>query len=90
MPPEGAPMMFWETSGALIAAIFQALNPVLGDRAVGGDYGSTNTHNASGLRADGTPWQSATQCGGEHGPWGATAHGDGDSYTVQGILGVNF
>ncbi|TCK25780.1 hydantoinase B/oxoprolinase family protein [Pseudonocardia endophytica] len=82
MPPEGAPMMFWETSGALIAAIFQALNPVLGDRAVGGDYGSTNTHNASGLRADGTPWQSATQCGGEHGPWGATAHGDGDSYTV--------
>ncbi|MBC3191734.1 hydantoinase B/oxoprolinase family protein [Pseudonocardia sp. C8] len=82
MPPEGAPMMFWETSGALIAAIFRALNPVLGENAVGGDYGSTNTHNASGVRADGTPWTSATQCGGEHGPWGATKEGDGDSYTV--------
>ncbi|MEU6563272.1 hydantoinase B/oxoprolinase family protein [Nocardia nova] len=82
MPPEGAPMMFWESSGALIAAIFDALNPVLGVNGVGGDYGSTNTHNANGLRADGTPWTSATQCGGEHGPWGATKEADGDSYTV--------
>ncbi|MGV9292595.1 hydantoinase B/oxoprolinase family protein [Amycolatopsis sp. NPDC003676] len=82
LPPEGAPMMFWEPSGALISAIFEALNPVLGERAVGGDYGSTNTHNASGVRDDGTPWTSATQCGGEHGPWGATKEGDGDSYTV--------
>ncbi|MEU3528751.1 hydantoinase B/oxoprolinase family protein [Streptomyces sp. NPDC038707] len=82
LPPEGAPMMFWEASGALIAAIFSALNPVLGANAVGGDYGSTNTHNANGLRPDGTRWTSATQCGGEHGPWGATKAGDGDSYTV--------
>lgn len=82
LPPEGAPMMFWEASGALIAAIFNALNPVLGANAVAGDYGSTNTHNASGVRPDGTFWTSATQCGGEHGPWGATKEGDGDSYTV--------
>ncbi|WP_245716833.1 hydantoinase B/oxoprolinase family protein [Nocardia mikamii] len=82
MPPEGAPMMFWESSGALIAAIFDALNPILGAEGVGGDYGSTNTHNANGLRPDGTPWTSATQCGGEHGPWGATKEADGDSYTV--------
>lgn len=82
LPPEGAPMMFWEASGTLLAAVFDALNPVLGERAVGGDYGSTNTHNASGLRADGSFWTSATQCGGEHGPWGATKEGDGDSYTV--------
>lgn len=82
MPPEGAPMMFWESSGALIAAIFNALNPILGVNGVGGDYGSTNTHNANGLRPDGTPWTSATQCGGEHGPWGATKEADGDSYTV--------
>lgn len=81
-PPEGAPMMFWESSGALIAAVFDALNPVLGVSAVAGDYGSTNTHNASGVRPDGTPWTSATQCGGEHGPWGATKEADGDSYTV--------
>lgn len=82
LPPEGPTMMFWESSGALVAAVFDALNPVLGERGVGGDYGSTNTHNANGLRADGTPWTSATQCGGEHGPWGATKDGDGDSYTV--------
>jgi N-methylhydantoinase B len=83
MPPEGAPMMFWEASGALIAAIFNALNPVLGANAVGGDYGSTNIVNANGVRADGSPWTSATQVGGEHGPWGGTKEGDGDSYTVM-------
>jgi N-methylhydantoinase B len=75
-------MFFWESSGALVAAIFNALNPVLGDNAVAGDYGSTNTHMANGLTPDGRPWSSATQCGGEHGPWGATKEGDGDSYTV--------
>lgn len=82
LPPDGAIMMFWEASGAVVSAIFDALNPVLGEKGVAGDYGSTNTHNASGVRADGSPWTSATQCGGEHGPWGATAAGDGDSYTV--------
>ena len=82
VPPEGPTMMFWEASGALIAAIFDALNPVLGDKGIGGDYGSTNTHNSHGTTKDGTFWTSATQCGGEHGPWGATKEGDGDSYTV--------
>lgn len=82
LPPDGAIMFFWESSGALVSAIFNALNPVLGANAVAGDYGSTNTHLANGLTADGTPWSSATQCGGEHGPWGATKEGDGDSYTV--------
>lgn len=82
LPPDGGIMMFWEASGAVVSAIFDALNPVLGARGVAGDYGSTNTHNASGRRADGSFWTSATQCGGEHGPWGATKDGDGDSYTV--------
>ncbi|MDV7351981.1 hydantoinase B/oxoprolinase family protein [Rhodococcus oxybenzonivorans] len=82
LPPDGGIMMFWEASGAIASAIFDALNPVLGVQGVGGDYGSTNTHNASGVRPDGTPWTSATQCGGEHGPWGASKAGDGDSYTV--------
>ncbi|MFT3660717.1 MAG: hydantoinase B/oxoprolinase family protein [Gordonia sp. (in: high G+C Gram-positive bacteria)] len=82
LPPDGGIMMFWEASGAVVSAIFDALNPVLGARGVAGDYGSTNTHNASGLTDDGRFWTSATQCGGEHGPWGATAAGDGDSYTV--------
>lgn len=82
LPPDGAIMFFWESSGALVSAIFDALNPVLGTNGVAGDYGSTNTHLANGLRADGSGWSSATQCGGEHGPWGATKEGDGDSYTV--------
>jgi N-methylhydantoinase B len=82
LPPEGPTMMFWESSGAIIAAIFNALNPVLGVSGVGGDYGSTNTHNAHGFTAEGTPWANVAQCGGEHGPWGATKEGDGDSYTV--------
>ena len=86
LPPDGGIMMFWEASGAVVSAIFDALNPVLGEKGVAGDYGSTNTHNASGLTADGTPWTSATQCGGEHGPWGATKEGDGDSYTVLFFL----
>ena len=82
LPPDGAIMFYWESAGAVVSAIFDALNPVLGTNAVGGDYGSTNTHEAYGLRADGTPWASATQCGGEHGPWGGTKEADGDSYTV--------
>ncbi|GHE93971.1 5-oxoprolinase [Amycolatopsis deserti] len=86
LPPDGGIMMFWEASGAVVSAIFDALNPVLGEKGVAGDYGSTNTHNASGVTAGGTPWTSATQCGGEHGPWGATKEGDGDSYTVLFFL----
>ena len=82
LPPDGAVFFQWESSGALVAAIFNALNPVLGDRAVAGDYGSTNTHMANGLTASGQVWSSATQCGGEHGPWGATMEADGESYTV--------
>ncbi|WP_199435266.1 hydantoinase B/oxoprolinase family protein [Qaidamihabitans albus] len=82
LPPDGGDQMYWEGSGALIAAIFEALNPVLGDQSVAGDYGSTGNHNAHGVRDDGTPWSSVVQAGGEHGPWGATRDGDGDSYTV--------
>lgn len=75
-------MMFWESSGALVSAILKALNPILGENAVAGDYGSTNTHNAYGVTDAGTPWANVCQCGGEHGPWGATKEADGDSYTV--------
>src|SRR5690606_4184603 len=82
LPPEGGIFLFWESTGALVSAIFEALNPVLGRNAVAGDYGSTNTHNAHGLTDDGSPWANIAQCGGEHGPWGATKEGDGDSYTV--------
>jgi N-methylhydantoinase B len=82
LPPDGSIFFYWEIDGAIVSAIFDALNPVLGVEGVGGDYGSTNTHQATGQWDDGTPWASATQCGGEHGPWGATKEGDADSYTV--------
>lgn len=81
-PPDGAVFLYWESSGPVLSAIFRALEKALGSRAVGGDYGSLNIHNANGALADGTPWVTTAQCGGEHGPWGATSAGDGDSYSV--------
>jgi N-methylhydantoinase B len=86
MPPDGGIMMYWETTATLITAVFDALNPVLGENAVGGDHGSISLHNGNGVLPDGTPWGNAAQCGGEHGPWGATKEGDGDSYTVLFML----
>jgi N-methylhydantoinase B len=82
MPPEGPTMMYWEPMAALQTAIFTALNPVLGDMGIGGDFGSSNVHNGHGFRVDGTPWSNIAQVGGEHGPWGASRVGDADSYTV--------
>jgi N-methylhydantoinase B len=54
-----------------------------------GDRGGTGIHNAFGTRADGSPWVSVAQCGGEIGPFGANRHGDADSqmfsYLANGI-----
>jgi N-methylhydantoinase B len=86
LPPDGGIMFYWESTATLITAVFEALNPVLGERAIGGDHGSISLHNANGALPDGTPWGNAAQCGGEHGPWGATQEGDGDSYQVLLML----
>ncbi len=82
LPPNGPTMMYWEVMAALMTAVFSAVNPVLGENGVAGDYGSSNVHNAHGLRADGSAWTNICLVGGEHGPWGATKAGDADSYTV--------
>lgn len=82
MPPDGAVFLYWESTVPIIIAIFRALAKALGEEAVGGDYGCLSLHNANGLHADGTPWASQAVAGGEHGPWGATKHGDADSYNV--------
>lgn len=82
LPPDGAIFLYWESSQPLLLAIFRALRDALGENAVGGDYGSLSIHNANGVAGDGTPWVTMAQCGGEHGPWGATKEADGDSYTV--------
>jgi N-methylhydantoinase B len=81
-PPDGAVFLYWESTGPVLLALFRALEKALGRKAVGGDYGSLNIHNANGVLADGTPWVTTAQCGGEHGPWGATEAGDADSYSV--------
>jgi len=66
----------------LVNALLRALQDALGGDAVAGNYGCLNIHNANGVHPDGTPWVTMAQCGGEHGPWGATKAGDGDSYNV--------
>ncbi|RYE43543.1 MAG: hydantoinase B/oxoprolinase family protein [Hyphomicrobiales bacterium] len=84
-PPDGAIFMYFVASIAVFCAVYDALQPVLGAEGVGGDHGASTIHNGSGVRADGTPWVTVAQCGGEHGPWGATKVGDGDSYQVVPI-----
>jgi N-methylhydantoinase B len=81
--PQGPIFMYWEASFIVVSAIYRALADALGEDAVGPDFGSMMVHNGSGLRKDGSSWLSVSTCGGEHGPWGATKAGDGDSYTVN-------
>lgn len=87
VPPDGAVFMYWESTQAVIRGVFRALASALGEAAVGGDYGSLSIHNANGVYPDGTPWVGTAQAGGEHGPWGATRHGDADNY--QGFYQAN-
>lgn len=79
LPPDGAIMLYWEGASAVFIAILRALADALGPRAIAGDFASAMTHNANGLRRDGTPWASSAVCGGEIGPWGATSAGDGEN-----------
>jgi N-methylhydantoinase B len=82
LPPEGVIFLYWESTMPVVHAILKALEDAVGGKCVGGDYGSLSIHNANGVHEDGTPWATMAQCGGEHGPWGATEKGDADSYTV--------
>jgi N-methylhydantoinase B len=79
MPPDGAIFMYFNATSAAMEAILRALAPPLGKNAVSMDAGIA-IHNAHGVHPDGTPWISAVQCGGEHGPWPASGDVDGDSY----------
>ncbi len=82
LPPDGAIMLYWETTQALLTGMVRELGKVLGKQSFGGDFGSVCVHNAHGLWPDGRPWQNIALVGAEHGPWGADARHDGDSYTV--------
>jgi len=82
LPKDGAIHLYTEPQAALMLAVMKALAPALGERAIGGDFCSLNIHQADGVHPDGTPWITMAQCGGEHGPWGATAEADADSFSV--------
>jgi N-methylhydantoinase B len=79
MPPDGAIMLNFEPSEAVLNAIFRALARALGPRAVAGDLGSGMAHACNGLRPDGSVWATVGSCGGENGPWGATSAADGEN-----------
>lgn len=82
-PPDGPIFLYWEASMPVVGAILKALKDSLGGDAIAGDCGSPITHNGGGQHPDGTPWVTIGQGGGEHGPWGGTKAGDGDSYQIH-------
>ncbi|HEX4036063.1 MAG TPA: hydantoinase B/oxoprolinase family protein [Solirubrobacteraceae bacterium] len=92
LPPDGPVFLYYEQSQVMLGAMLRALAQAVGDAAIGGDRGTTDIHNASGVHPDGRPWVSAAQMGGEPGPFGATSDGDADtwmlSYQANGIAGA--
>lgn len=79
MPPDGAIMLYWESSASLMIAMYRAFERTLGPRAVAGDFATSMLVNANGHHPDGTPWTVVAATGGEQGPWGATSHGDANN-----------
>ncbi|WP_395106183.1 hydantoinase B/oxoprolinase family protein [Actinomadura sp. SCN-SB] len=89
LPPDGAVFAYYEINQLIMSAMLRALEPAVGEAAMGGDSGCSDIHNASGMLPDGTPWLSVAECGGEVGPYGANRYGDADSqmfaYQANGI-----
>ena len=81
LPPDGAVFAYGESTNALIAAMFQAMSEALGEQAIAGDHGAPNLHTGVGLHPNGQMWVAVGVAGGESGPWGATRHGDADSFS---------
>jgi N-methylhydantoinase B len=82
-------MFYWEPIYGIIYAIFRALNPVLGDRAIAPDAWGSIIHHAHGVTPDGQPWYS--HAGGSitpTNPWGATRQGDADTNQVMYFLNL--
>jgi len=82
LPPNGVVFMYGDATNVIITCIMKAFSQVLGENAMGGDYGTPNIHTATGITPEGQPWVSTGVGGGERGPWGATKTGDADSYQV--------
>jgi N-methylhydantoinase B len=81
LPPDGAVFAYGESTNALLAAMFQAMSSALGENAIAGDHGAPNLHTGVGLHPNGQLWVAIGVAGGESGPWGATRHGDADSFS---------
>src|SRR5690606_15371219 len=90
LPPDGPTFMYFEQNQALLGAMLRALSRAVGQAAIAGDRGSPDLHTAFGVDAEGRPWVSAMQCGGEVGPLGANRYGDADSqamtYQANGVV----
>ncbi|MBS1885956.1 MAG: hydantoinase B/oxoprolinase family protein, partial [Actinobacteria bacterium] len=88
LPPDGPIFLYWEVASVIMSCLVRALSQALGERALGGDTGSNNLHNAHGVRPDGTPWACSALAGGETGPWGANSAADGDGHTCPYLLNI--
>jgi N-methylhydantoinase B len=88
LPPDGPIMLYWEVGSVIFNALQMALAEALGERALGGDQGSNNVHNAWGVAADGTPWACSSLAGGETGPWGAGRAGDADGHASPYLVNI--
>jgi N-methylhydantoinase B len=76
--PPHACMMYFKIVHTLMYSVFGALNPVMGENAIGACW-LTHSPQASGHNPDGTQWSSSGSMLGHGGPWCGTSQGDGDS-----------
>jgi N-methylhydantoinase B len=88
LPPDGPILLYWEVASVIMSTLVRGLADALGERAIGGDCGSTNLHNAYGRRPDGTVWACSALAGGETGPWGASRVADGDGHSCTYLLNI--
>ncbi|MEN0139012.1 MAG: hydantoinase B/oxoprolinase family protein [Rhodococcus sp. (in: high G+C Gram-positive bacteria)] len=88
LPPDGAVFFYFEVGHAIMSALIDALSDALGDRAVAGDTGSNNVHNAYGVMPDGSAWACSAVAGAETGPVGADRNGDGEGHSCPYLTNI--
>ncbi|MCG3753921.1 hydantoinase B/oxoprolinase family protein [Amycolatopsis sp. Poz14] len=88
LPPDGAVFCYYEVQALIVTILLRMFGPVLGEDALGGDFGAAYVHNANGVGPDGTPWFCSAMAGGEHGPRGGSKEGDGDGCSCSYIFNL--
>jgi N-methylhydantoinase B len=82
-------MFYWQPVNAVMSALFNALNPVLGEHGIAFDSWAFMMHTAHGKTPDGGDWFSpATAAARPTNPWGASAEGDADTNQAQLYLNI--